>query len=148
MVIFPELSVIKSENIATTLRLGDSVMLLGSDKENGLFWWNLKDKTVLHLTTGKGPGALGDNTINSISLSADRKQVIVCGDKNISVINIGNRQTKIVNLQNHRYFFDIKNIQGKYYLASYENGLLTTDTSFKVLQKITTEQGLTDNGVY
>lgn len=145
---YKELSLIKNEYIATSLKIGDSAIVFGSDKENGVFWWNHKKHYVTHIATQTTPIQLSENTVNFLSTSIDNKSMLAGGDRYITAINIDNKKTRTFEIKDHKYFFDIKAIGNDYYIASYESGILITDTAFRIKKIISSSNGLTDNGVY
>jgi anti-sigma regulatory factor (Ser/Thr protein kinase) len=80
-------------------------------------------------------------------------EIFIGGDKNITLLNLANLTTRVVNItaSNNgafKYYFDFHANKGKYYIATHQQGIVVTDEAFKVQYLLSTENGLTDNGVY
>ena len=151
--IFPELKTIQNDYIGTSISVGDSVIIMGSDKENGIYWWNFITKKIAHYTSSTDHIHLGDNSVNSFAIHPETKEIIVGGDEVITLIDPQTKKSRVIKLYVDKsrpcnYFFDIVCIKDLFFIASYESGVIITDRNFKIKSVISTTKGLSDNGVY
>jgi two-component sensor histidine kinase len=125
---------------------------MGTENDNGILIWNYKRHYVRKIDIHSRP-ALASNSVNNIYL--DKKgQLWVLSDKIITVINKDFSRTKRLDLaMTEQYakidlFFDVCESAGRYWVASYGNGIVEMDNRFKIRKFIGLRDGLCNEGVY
>lgn len=98
--IYPELSVLKSDMIISTLSINDSLILMGSDNSNGIYFWNPKKKSVKLINNTSKPLSLASSIINRLYQSKDKKQVFILCDNQISIFYPFENTIRHLNLNN------------------------------------------------
>lgn len=128
----------------------DSLLFLSTENEKGVFIWNYKTKTISQpdYKTNK-PGQIKQTN----GLYRDKESLFILTDSVIykHEIEKGTFQ-KIFIYDNDRVkmglLFDMLKIGGKYYFASYDNGIICTDSLFRTLYIFNTTNGFSSNSVY
>jgi ligand-binding sensor domain-containing protein len=133
--------------------LGDSVYILGSQNKRGIFYWNYKKNTVLNINAESDKISLQDNIVNTVYKDASGTIWVLC-DNSLALYNVGNNEMRFLNLVNpvtkksYNIFFDIRQVGERYYLTSYNDGIVVLDKNYKFIQEISRNNGLSNNGVY
>ncbi|MES2776922.1 MAG: triple tyrosine motif-containing protein [Bacteroidota bacterium] len=133
--------------------LNDSIIVLGTESFNGVLIWNRKKKTVKNITNTSSLAGLSSNVVNTVSRHND-SSVIVLSDKSLAVLNVytNNIQNYIIKQEGNKeavgILFDIL-VKRKFNLiAAYGVGVIKTDQNYKILGTYSTQNGLSNNGVY
>jgi ligand-binding sensor domain-containing protein/signal transduction histidine kinase len=148
-VLFPEFRPYKTLSFNDYEYFNDSIVLLSTEDIRGVLLWNYKKKEVRELRFKDGTKIEQVNTLYKIA-----NTLFILTDSTVLMYDteLGNLTRKIVRDEKTglRYglFFDMVQIGEHYYLSSYGNGILVTDTNFKVQRSIDESNGLSDNGVY
>ncbi len=146
---YPEFRPYKSLSFNDYEYFNDSIVLLSTEDNHGVLLWNYKKRTVRDLQFPNGTKIEQVNTLNKI-----HNTLFILTDSTVLVYDtehgsltkktISNPKTGI----KYGLFFDMVNMGGRYYLSSYGNGVVVTDTSFNLEQLFDESKGLSDNGVY
>jgi signal transduction histidine kinase len=151
--IYPEFRLFADHTINSAVQINSSTIVMGTENNNGILIWDFINHTVENITEDSRSMKLDNNIINGIFKIREH---VFCVLTESSLIHI-DYQTKtskrihfIRNSSNEEYalFFDMCRIRNTYYLATYGNGVLVLDTSFHIKNIISTEKGLSNNGVY
>lgn len=149
----PEFNALGKNPTNSHLFLGDSIIVLGSENETGIFIWNYKRHTVAEINKIRGGVKLASNIVNNIFYD-DRKNLWVLSDKVITLLSNNFSSNKFIELADSvtkkplTFFFDMCQASGYYWIASYSNGIIQLDSAFKIIKVYNTKNGLCDDGVY
>lgn len=150
--IYSEFRKFKTYPINSHIFLGDSLIVMGSENDNGILIWNYKRHDVRKIDNNSRT-ALASNSVNNIYL--DKKgRLWVLSDEIITVINKDFTVAKRLDLAaTAKYakldlFFDMCESAGSYWIASYGNGIIKLDEQFKIKKFIGLQDGLCNEGVY
>lgn len=147
--IYPELEVIKSNTLSSIVYTKDSLIILGSDNNTGIYIWNIIKHTVTHLSDTTSPHRLKDASIISLYKKNDY-EVFILTNKSLQLLNLKNYHIKYLtyHFPGMSYFYDMIFMQSKYFISSYGSGIIEADTSFKIHKIFNLQNGLSDNCVY
>jgi len=146
---FPEFNLYKSLSFNDYSYYQDSLLFLSTENTQGVIVWNYKRKTVSPLYSDNGKKIEQTNRLYRVN-----DTLFVLTDSTLFVYNITNRalRKQIIHDDraklNYGLFFDMLKIGDYYYLSSYGNGVIITDTLFKVQKILNESNGLSNNGVY
>lgn len=149
---FKEFNGYASTVLNSSVKLEDSVWVLGTEDFKGILLWNLKTHQVTRIDKTTPGKRLLSNIVNKVVKIEDK--VFVLSDKSISVLD-----EKLSLLQHLSFrknnvddsiatYFDICKQNGAYYITAYGSGVLKVDEKFVLKSVISTGSGLCDNGVY
>ncbi|SEM65321.1 Histidine kinase [Mucilaginibacter gossypiicola] len=150
--IYPELKSYKAHVVNSHVFVGDSVVIMGTECDDGILIWNYKRHYVKKIDTSSSP-ALASNTVNNI-YHDKIGNLWVLSDKVITVINADFTISKSLDFASERkypkldLFFDMCEFNRSYWIASYGNGLIQIDDKWKVRKLIRQKDGLSNEGVY
>ncbi|MCU7549843.1 histidine kinase [Chitinophagaceae bacterium LB-8] len=151
--IYPEFSSYSSVAINSHLFINDTLVILGSENNNGILIWNPSRKTVRKMEQGPGENGLSSNIVNNIYRNS-KGDIWVLSDNVISVLSENLKRKKELllidkNTQLHfKLFFDMCEAGGYYWITSYGSGILQLDSSYKIIKVFSTSNGLSNDGVY
>ena len=151
--VFPELASIGNCSINSCVPMGDSVSILGSENEHGIFIWNYKRKTVTAINNSSRPVTLRSNIVNKVFKDSEGK-IWVLSDYGIDVLNQNFTKIKYLKIINPvngdaiKLSFDICELENKLWLTCYSYGLVQLTLSGKPLKVLNTQNGLCNDGVY
>lgn len=132
--------------------LGDSVFILGTQNEKGIYIWNYRKHTLTNIHKGSTPFALPENVINTLYLDHNGLVWILC-DNTVLLFDIARNSLQSLNLVNpinhKRYsiFFDVREINGRFFIACYGQGICLLDAQYRFVKEINVTDGLANNGV-
>ena len=150
--IYHEFTNYRTCTINSHIFLGDSVILMGTESDEGVLIWNYKRHTVKKIDASSTPG-LASNTVNNIYLDR-RGNLWVLSDRVITVISKNFSRSQNLNMiRGKKYpqpdlFFDMCEAGDSYWIASYGHGILQVDDQWKIKKFIGVNDGLCNNGVY
>lgn len=138
--------------ISSHAQINDSTLLLGTQNEQGYYTWQPGKHLLKHINEDNPVVDLNKGVVNQVFI--DKKGIIwLLGDNYIILCNatgtaISNK--KIADNFGNVYsiFFDICQVGGKYYIASYGNGVVCLNSDLEVTKILSTKNGLANNGVY
>jgi ligand-binding sensor domain-containing protein/two-component sensor histidine kinase len=150
--VYPELSPISDETINSAVYWKDSLVFLGSEKGNGVFVWDIKNRSLTNLNN-KASLPLKDGIVNNI-YKDKKNRVWILSDNSFAIYEPSGNQ-----LQNHElihpetnrpltFFFDMGEATGYYWLTSYGSGLIQLDDSLGIQKIISTGNGMSNAGLY
>ncbi|MFT3909484.1 MAG: triple tyrosine motif-containing protein [Ferruginibacter sp.] len=151
--IYPEFSLYSSIPVNSHLFINDSLVILGSENNNGILVWNPEKKTVRKITEGTGPVSLSSSIVNNIFRDA-RNRIWVLSDNVISILSEDlKRETSLFLTDSnskapYKLFFDMCESKGCYWIMSYGSGVLQLDSTYKIKNVIGVKNGLSNEGVY
>jgi len=149
---YPEFNRYKTYPINSHVFLADSAIILGTENDKGVLCWNYRRHYVKRIDTSSTP-ALASNTVNNIYLDKNGN-LWVLSDKVITIIDNSFKTTKSPEISPGStspgldLFFDMCEARGKYWIASYGNGIIELDNKLKVQKLISQKDGLSNDGVY
>lgn len=151
--IYPELEPLNTISINSMAYSTDSLAIIGTETPHGFYIWNYKSKT---LDSGKHniPGKSADNNIVNTCYTDKKNRVWILGDNLISLYHSLTRETKTVSLVNpvskapYDIYFDIAEAKGYFWIAAYGTGLIQVDSNFIIKKIFSTNEGLSNTGVY
>ncbi|MEP6847178.1 MAG: triple tyrosine motif-containing protein, partial [Panacibacter sp.] len=151
--IFPELSAIKNDFLTAALQYNDSLFLMGSENQKGMYVWNIKKRTIDIINTQTKPLHLKSNVINSFYATRDKKVLILC-DNQVSVYDPLKKSIDHPDILNPKtkealnIIMDVCEVGNDYYFAVYGVGIVCTDTAFKIKKIYADNEGLHNTGLY
>ncbi len=151
--IYPEFSGFENCPINSHLEINDSTIVFGSENDNGILIWNPNSRNVRKISQNSGKAHLYSSIVNNIYLDKNRN-IWVLSDNVISILSPDLKTIKELVLKNrtdlqpYKLFFDMCESDGFYWIASYGSGILQLDYSFRVINNISSKNGLSNDGVY
>ncbi|MEX6690037.1 triple tyrosine motif-containing protein [Danxiaibacter flavus] len=135
--------------------IGDSMLIVGSENNEGVLIWNYKKHSIQRLEDDEAneQSRLFSNNINSIFLNGKEHPVIL-SDFGLTEFYPGDMKTKRVTFQNQQLgnkigvLMDMTETADYYWINAYGEGLLKTDKNFNLLKIYTLKQGLGNSGLY
>jgi len=150
--IYPELKRYSTHVINSHAFVGDSIIIMGTECDDGILIWNYKRHYVTKIDTSSSP-ALASNTVNNIYRDKGGN-LWVLSDKVITIINNSFTISKSLDFVSEKkypkldLFFDICEFNRGYWIASYGNGIIQIDDKWKIRKLIRQKDGLCNEGVY
>ncbi len=151
--IYPFLRPIQSELFCAFAKCNDSVFILGSQRQKGVFVINLKKKSITCFNTGNSKIPLDNNVINGFFIDNESK-IWVLSINSIFQINPSELDFKSYYLVNPvsklkcDILFDMCETRESFWFAAYGLGIIESDKHFNVKKIISVDTGLANNGVY
>jgi ligand-binding sensor domain-containing protein/two-component sensor histidine kinase len=150
--IYPEFQRYRTSSVNSQVKIGDSVLVMGTENDNGLLVWNFRKRIVHNVNVNTSP-KLAANIVNTIY--RDKKgSVWVLSDKVITRLNASLTSSTEIRYRNvkrqqyHDIFFDICEANGFFWVAAYGTGILQVSPDFKLKQVFSVKDGLSNSGVY
>jgi signal transduction histidine kinase/ligand-binding sensor domain-containing protein len=151
--IYPEFRHLPKLVFNSHILIGDSLIVFGTENDQGIILWNYR-KSDASLVDRHSPGIwLKENNVNT--LYRDNKGTIwVLGDSSVSILDLPHHTARTLNTYNpslrksYNIFFDLCQVKGLYYLASYGDGVLVFDSTYHFVRELSTKDGLSANSVY
>jgi len=150
---YPELKPVSGNYINSAIRIGDSLEVIGSDNDRGFFCWNFKRRTLRMVNNNSSPIRLRSNIVKKIFQDSSGR-LWVLSDFGIDVIEKDFSKVSYLNIKNPvsgnplRLYFDICEVNGRFWLANYSLGIVEIDAAGKVFQVLNSANGLCNDGVY
>lgn len=151
--VHPELKPVSNSLVNSSVMVGDSLCVLGSDNNRGVFLWNYKKKTLKIINNSSRPVKLRSNIVNKIFKDSGGR-IWVLSDHGIDIISNNFSKISYLDIVNRRsrdtlnLFFDICQTGKNFWLTSYGNGIVQIDSSGRPLRFLNTGNGLCNDGVY
>lgn len=151
--IYPEFAPFASVPLNSHLFLNDSLVVLGTESSDGLLLWNTYNKTVRKIEQHGNQSLLASSIVNNIYRDS-KGYIWVLSDNVISILSPDLTQGKKITLRekstglDYKLFFDMCEVNGHYWIASYGSGVLQLDSSFRITRVVSTANGLSNNCVY
>ncbi|MGG9962063.1 ATP-binding protein [Ferruginibacter sp. SUN106] len=147
---YPEFRILGKVRINSIVRFGDRY-ILGTENYKGIIVWNLRTGIIKNFD-GKNDDTFKESIINNV-VQISKNEVAILGDTYFSVFNIETFVNKTYTISkgsksNYSIYFDLAKLKQKYYVACYGSGVIVLDSSFKFEKEISTQNGLSNNGVY
>lgn len=121
-------------------------MILSTENEFGVYKWDYTKKKVQRIDENTSNPKI--TQVNN--LYKNGRNVFILTDDNVYRYSAGGlKKYEVLYETKHLgIFFDMLEVKGHYFLASYDNGVIETDNEFRVIRIFNTNNGLSDNGVY
>lgn len=151
---YSELTPIAQEVIISALTINDSIVVMGSQSESGIFVWNLyrKKLTVYKRITGNHNTPI-DNNVNHISKDRDGN-IWIASDMALMKFEWekgkfsnyfhGNKEIPF----NSTIVYDLYDDGSYYWIATYSGGISRVNKKTGAANTITTNEGLCNNCVF
>ena len=133
--------------------IGDSLLVLGTENNNGIFIWNYNKHTIRKINEKSSTVRLASGIVNKVYLDSSGN-LWVLSDNTISIIEKGFLRSASVRPYNNDrnqhtgLYFDVCEANGYYWVAAYGAGIIQLDRKMNVVKIYTTLDGLTNDGVY
>ncbi len=150
---YPELASWKNIHFNSHLFIDDSIVVIGSENDNGVLIWDSKHHTVQQISATGDIPLLNSNTVNNI-FQDSKGRIWVLSDNTFAILERSFKKLIIFNHQflrdsiGYNLFFDMCEIGDEFFLASYGQGIIVLDKSLNFKRKIDKSKGLTNEGVY
>jgi ligand-binding sensor domain-containing protein len=153
--IYPEFMPFRNWQFNSAVTLNDSLVLIGTENNEGVLLWNYKRHRILHLNAEQTDSSLrifSDN-INSIFLTSQR-EAIVLSDAGLTVVSNTGQVAKKTSLvkpgtsQTLGILMDMAETSSYYWIAAYGEGLLKVDKKFNLIKIFDLQQGIGNLGIY
>lgn len=150
---YPELKAIENDFIISSARYSDSLILLASQLKKGIYAWNPRSRTVSIINDTSQPIALKSLLINRLFMEAPGICWVVC-DNLLSKWNIRNNTIEHFELRAPEQssplhiLMDICGTGPQKWVAIYGTGIAAIDEQARIKKLITTNDGLTNLGIY
>lgn len=151
--IYPEFVPFSASALNSRAFLNDSTIALGTENYNGILLWDHKNHRVQQVNEKTGKVKLGSGIVNA--LFKDSKQNLwVLSDNIITIINSSFTASQVLNIADEHssfpagLFFDMCEMNGKFWVASYGTGIVMLDENRKQVKVLSTRDGLSNSGVY
>ncbi|HET7003361.1 MAG TPA: triple tyrosine motif-containing protein, partial [Puia sp.] len=149
---YPEFSSIKSQNINSAVYCGDSVALLGSEDDKGVYSWNFKLHSI-DIINSQSASPLKSDIVNTVYKDHSGR-IWILSDNSFALYYPENKKLINYKLKNPgtgqplNLFFDVRETEGSYWLAAYGSGIIELDPDFRIKKIIASAQGMANSGVY
>ena len=144
--VYPEFTAMAGVFINSHIRIGDSLLVLGTESNSGILIWDLLHHRVRQIGKDIGNRLLASNIVNNIYRdSHDRLWVL--SDNVITILDPTFTTSEQLTLP-HKLFFDMCEAAGSWWIASYGSGILQLDSSLRIRRVLNTANGLSNDGVY
>ena len=148
--LYPCLRSVRDNRFNSAVRISDSLILLGSQLQRGIYLWNTH---CSRLFGPVGAGLLYDNVVNALYKTSQGQTWVLSEDRLFSWDPIHGcspslRLTHPTTKAPITILLDICRMGGRYWLAAYGTGLVEADDQMRVKSILAAPQGLCDNGVY
>jgi ligand-binding sensor domain-containing protein len=150
---YPEFAPVAQAIINSHCLVGDSLVVFGTENDRGILVWNFRRRTISTVDKSSPGLHLAENTVNTVYRDREGR-VWVLGDNSVSILDLAKGKMQSLNTYgaprngSHSIFFDVCEIAGRYYLASYSSGVLVLDPTLHIIRDISTKDGLSSNNVY
>jgi ligand-binding sensor domain-containing protein len=151
--VYPEFAPIRIEPIIGLTWCGDTLALMASNAEHGVFCWYPRRHGLCAITTQSAPLTLGSDVVNRIYLD-HRRRLWVLSDAGCSIYDPVTGKMDTFHLDDpytHRpatFYFDVAEARGMYWLGIYGTGVLGLDSNLRLRQSFSYKEGLANTGVY
>lgn len=150
---YPELAGFQHYSINSHAYMGDSILVLGTENNGGVVLWNMKTHRVSTINERSSPARLSSGIVNKVFVDI-QGALWILSDNVVSIIDPALRTATALTPKDpatgkpYNLFFDICEVGGNYWLASYGAGLLRVDKKGNVTEIINTGKGLSNDAVY
>ena len=149
---YPEFDQLYQLRINSCIKINDSCIVLGSENYKGIIVWDHYNHKIEQYNSSSVKMQLRENIINNV-ISLSKDSFAVLGNESFTIVDFTNRICKALSLKtssgkDYVLFFDMCRAKDKYYLSSYGMGVIVLDKNFKILDNISTIDGLSNNGIY
>jgi signal transduction histidine kinase/ligand-binding sensor domain-containing protein len=147
--VYPALKPLQHVRLSALCSQGDSLVLLGSLFDNGVYVWHVKTGAIQNYSRKKGNLPLDDELVNAMFRDS-RGQVFIISVNNVIRFDpvSGHYQAWKAGIPGNSVLMDMCETAGHYWLAAYGAGLVRVDKTFKTWHIFSEKNGLSDNGVY
>lgn len=152
--VFNELTPIQFNYFSSCLRYNDSIILLGSMEDEGLFKWDIKNHVLKQFKRMPDINSLYENNIHNIKKDK-LGNVWILGNSSIAKYNPINDMFKnyFPEIENNEkslphFFFDLYDDGKHLWITSYGYGLIRFDISQNTYTSYTEKNGLSSNATY
>lgn len=152
--IFPYMKPLENDHLSCAVQYNDSIMLFGSVIQKGLWVCDVKSQRLRVFHNDSARSRIAGLSIINFLFRGNNRDVFILTEKSIirfhpitgtyNVIRITAADGKIVTDN----FMDMCETPSGYWIATYGNGVLETDRSFRVINHFTVGSGLSNNCVY
>ncbi len=149
--LYPELAPIQKEMINSCLFLGDSLVVMGSETNKGIFIWDLRNHTM---QGHEAVTTLFSNTIINTVYKDALNKVWILSDNAISLWHPLLQKVEPLSLMDLdlkiplNLLMDICELKGSYWLSVYGKGVAQLDSTGRIVHIYSTADGLLNTGVY
>lgn len=151
--VYPEFRAFSKIPINSHLSLSDSVLILGTESDDGILIWNMDNHSVRNITGGKKSGSLASDIVNNIYCDSARN-VWVLSDNVITILSPDLKQSRTLLLRDssndapYGLYFDMCETNDFYWIAAYGTGIIQLNKAGKIEQIFNTKKGLSNDGIY
>jgi len=148
-VLYKELLPIQKYIFNSHIQLNDSLIVLSTEGDKGVFIWNIKAKKVISVNATVN---IASNYTNGIARISDTS-FLIATDSEAGIYYINSGKFIAIKITNElhdkiRLFMDVAFINNKYWVAGYGDGIFIYDTALNLVKRINTRNGLSSDGVY
>ncbi|MET0392518.1 MAG: triple tyrosine motif-containing protein [Chitinophagaceae bacterium] len=149
---FPELLPIRKDLLIGSARYGDSLYLLASQLQKGIYIWNTKKRTLRSLNTQSTP-ALKSNVINRLYVDSRNLLWVIC-DNTVSIYNPATNTIRHLALINTAtkmplsIIMDVCEHNKQFWLAAYGTGIIQLSDDLTVQKIFSLKEGINSLGLY
>lgn len=151
--VYPEFLPFRTTALNSRVLLNDSIILLGTENSKGLLVWNYKRHSIEQLNETNGKVRLGSGIVNGL-FKDSHNNTWVLSDHIITILENNLRTATLLHLHDFNsrlpagLFFDMCELDGKFYVASYGTGIIVLDEKRRFEKILSTRNGLPNDGVY
>jgi len=151
--IYPELKPVADCTINSCNNIGDSLYVIGSDNNRGIFLWNYKKRKLKVIDNESNPVKLSSNSIKRV-FQDSKGRLWVLSNFGIDIIEKNFLKVNYINLKNpvdgnpFKPYFDVCELGGKFWITCYSYGIAQVDFNGKLLKILSAKNGLCNDGVY
>jgi signal transduction histidine kinase/ligand-binding sensor domain-containing protein len=149
--VYPELLLLDKNQINSAVIVGDSLVIMGSENNKGLFIWNIQKHTLNNYEDISRK--LNSSIINN--LYKDQKDRLwILSDNSISIWDIRANRFSTFNFPDPdlkiplNILLDVCEAKGYYWMAVYGKGIVQLDSNREIIKIYSSPEGLLNTGVY
>jgi len=147
--LYPVLKPLQHIQMNALYTQGDSIVILGSLFNNGIYVWYCRQGKIRSFNRRLGNLPLDDELVNSIFRDSKGRVFIVSVNTIILFDPVsGSYKAWKAGFPGNAVLLDMCETAGHYWLAAYGVGLVRVDKAFKQWQVFSERDGLCNNGVY
>ena len=143
---YPEFKGFENHSFNDFEYIDDGAMMLSTENEQGVYKWDYKRKKITRVDMPVGQPQI--TQVNN--LYKKDGDIFILTDDNVYRYSAGalKKYDVLKGAKHIGMFFDMLKVKGHYFLTSYNNGVIETDSVFSVLRIFNVNSGLSDNGAY
>jgi ligand-binding sensor domain-containing protein len=152
--IIPSLKILNSDHLSCGIQYNDSLVLFGSIVQKGLAVWNTNTNKIQMFHRQSKETSIDGLSIINYLYKTKGEDVMILTERSIIAFNPLTHKYTTHTLRDNltqevmSNFMDMCEMEDRFYIATYGDGLIETDKKFQVKKIIRSEDGLNNTCIY